>query len=77
MRSTRRALLLTAALMATTAAAAPGFRADGDPRHPSEAAPGTEAAPDPYAVLRRRWLDICLGIGYRNSFAVHWPSGRW
>ncbi|WP_030667341.1 polysaccharide lyase 8 family protein [Streptomyces cellulosae] len=57
-RSSRRALLLTAAFLATTAAAAPGFRAGGDPRQPSG------AAADPYAVLRRRWLDISLGTGY-------------
>ncbi|MFF0159704.1 polysaccharide lyase 8 family protein [Streptomyces sp. NPDC005263] len=51
-RPTRRGLLLTAALMATTAAAAPGSRGAGDP------------ADDPFTALRRRWLDIALGAGY-------------
>ncbi|MFD3498258.1 polysaccharide lyase 8 family protein [Streptomyces sp. NPDC058678] len=47
---TRRALLLTAALMATTTAATPGLPVD--------------AAVDPYDTLRRRWLDLTLGTGY-------------
>ncbi|MEU6374663.1 polysaccharide lyase 8 family protein [Streptomyces sp. NPDC046909] len=46
LRFTRRAALLTAALLAT---ATPVTRA---------------AAPDPYATLRLRWLDIALGTGY-------------
>ncbi|KOG34651.1 lyase [Streptomyces resistomycificus] len=56
-RTTRRALLLTAALMATAAAAGPGSRSGGS----AEDARGDD---DPYAALRRRWLDIALGTGY-------------
>ncbi|WP_411148690.1 polysaccharide lyase 8 family protein [Streptomyces sp. A30] len=45
---TRRGVLLTAALMATTAARTPGPPADDDL----------------YDALRRRWLDLALGTGY-------------
>ncbi|KUN96283.1 polysaccharide lyase 8 family protein [Streptomyces caeruleatus] len=48
-RPTRRAVLLAAALLATTAPAAPAARA---------------AAADAYDTLRLRWLDIALGTGY-------------
>ncbi|MFF7446975.1 MULTISPECIES: polysaccharide lyase family 8 super-sandwich domain-containing protein [unclassified Streptomyces] len=51
-RPARRAVLLAAALLAT--AAPPSLAA------PPDAAPD----PDPYATLRRRWLDIALGTGY-------------
>ncbi|MGW0418355.1 polysaccharide lyase 8 family protein [Streptomyces sp. NPDC003015] len=51
-RPTRRAVLLTAALLATaTATAAPPARA-------------RSLSADPYDTLRRRWLDIALGTGY-------------
>ncbi|MFI9174728.1 polysaccharide lyase 8 family protein [Streptomyces lincolnensis] len=48
-RPSRRAVLLTAALLATVAPT----RRD-DPADPA----------DPYDTLRRRWLDIALGTGY-------------
>ncbi|MES5817266.1 polysaccharide lyase 8 family protein [Streptomyces sp. RG80] len=48
-RPARRAVLLAAALLATTAPS------------PRDAAPDP---PDPYDALRRRWLDIALGTGY-------------
>ncbi|MCD7444962.1 polysaccharide lyase 8 family protein [Streptomyces lincolnensis] len=54
-RPSRRAVLLTAALLAT---AAPTRRADSaDPADPT-------APADPYATLRHRWLDITLGTGH-------------
>ncbi|MCI3273343.1 polysaccharide lyase 8 family protein [Streptomyces cylindrosporus] len=49
MRPTRRAVLLAAALLAATAPTARAARA---------------ADPDPYGVLRLRWLDLALGTGY-------------
>ncbi|MFI1166758.1 polysaccharide lyase 8 family protein [Streptomyces sp. NPDC020801] len=52
-RPTRRAVLLTVALLAATATGAPA----------SSAARGT-ARDDPYDTLRRRWLDLALGTGY-------------
>ncbi|MGW6906421.1 polysaccharide lyase 8 family protein [Streptomyces sp. NPDC054940] len=51
-RPTRRAVLLAAAFLATTATATP-------------AASAARAAPaDAYDTLRHRWLDIALGTGY-------------
>ncbi|MDL5203977.1 polysaccharide lyase 8 family protein [Streptomyces sp. ALI-76-A] len=55
-RPTRRALLLTAALLATAAPGGSAPRAADDNDH------GTTA--DPYDTLRRRWLDLALGTGY-------------
>ncbi|WLW51984.1 polysaccharide lyase 8 family protein [Streptomyces sp. YU58] len=57
-RPSRRAVLLTAALLAT---AAPTRRTDSA----DSADPADPTAPaDPYATLRHRWLDITLGTGY-------------
>jgi hyaluronate lyase len=50
-RPTRRAVL-AATLLAATLTPAPGT------------AQAAEPAPDPYAPLRRRWLDIALGTAY-------------
>ncbi|MEV5429373.1 polysaccharide lyase 8 family protein [Streptomyces sp. NPDC052701] len=64
----RRTLLLAAAALTatggTTAATGSTTAATEDAPGAGGGAPPAPGAADPYATLRRRWLDIALGTGY-------------